>query len=63
MPLQPLPPGFATSVAELHRVAEEVVSPARKPDDRSRSRRHPAGSARREFEWDGSRFARAPTRA
>jgi hypothetical protein len=31
--LQPLPAAFQTTVAELHRVATEVVSPARKPDN------------------------------
>jgi hypothetical protein len=30
--LEPLPPAFAATVAALHRVAAEVVSPARKPD-------------------------------
>ena len=29
--LRPLPPGFAEAVAALHRLAEQVVSPARKP--------------------------------
>ena len=33
MSLQPLPPSFAATVAELHRVAEDVVAPARKPDN------------------------------
>jgi hypothetical protein len=31
--LQPLPATFQTTVAALHRVAAEVVSPARKPDN------------------------------
>ena len=55
MPLQPLPPGFATSVAELHRVAEEVVSPARKPDNEIALEATPGGFGTPEFEWDGSR--------
>jgi hypothetical protein len=29
--LRPLPAGFASAVAALHRVAEEVVAPAREP--------------------------------
>jgi hypothetical protein len=55
MPLQPLPPGFATSVAELHRVAEEVVSPARKPDNGIALEATPGGFGTPEFEWDGAR--------
>ena len=55
MPLQPLPPGFATSVAELHRVAAEVVSPARKPDNEIALEATPGGFGTPEFEWDGSR--------
>jgi hypothetical protein len=31
--LEPLPAAFATALAALHRVAAEVVSPARKPDN------------------------------
>ena len=31
--LEPLPAAFATTVEALHRVAAEVVSPAREPDD------------------------------
>jgi hypothetical protein len=31
--LEPLPPAFSQAVSELHRVAEQVVSPARKPDN------------------------------
>ena len=33
MSLQPLPPSFAATAAALHRVAEEIVAPARKPDN------------------------------
>ena len=32
-PMRPLPEGFAAAVGALHRVAEEVVAPARKPDN------------------------------
>src|SRR5262245_63197647 len=31
--LQPLPAAFQITVANLHRVAAEIVSPARKPDN------------------------------
>jgi hypothetical protein len=31
--LEPLPPRFAATVAALHRVAERIVAPARKPDN------------------------------
>jgi hypothetical protein len=30
--MRPLPEGFAAAVGALHRVAEEVVAPAREPD-------------------------------
>src|SRR3954454_25038866 len=33
VPLSPLPPTFAATVAALHRVAEQIVAPARKPDN------------------------------
>ena len=32
-PLEPLPPGFVDTREALHRLAQEVVAPARKPDD------------------------------
>ena len=43
MSLQPLPPGFAATRDELHRLAEQVVSPARKPEGEIALQRTPGG--------------------
>jgi hypothetical protein len=52
--LQPLPDGFAATVAALHRVAEELVAPARKPDDEISLRATPRGFGTPEFEFEGA---------
>ncbi|HET9677671.1 MAG TPA: hypothetical protein VFP21_09225 [Solirubrobacterales bacterium] len=53
--LPPLPEQFAATVAELHRVAEEVVAPARKPDNEIALEPTPGGYGTPEFEWEGTR--------
>lgn len=52
--LKPLPDRFAATVAELHRVAEEVVAPARKPDNEIALEPTPGGYGTPEFEWEGA---------
>ena len=52
-PLSPLPDGFAVTVAALHRVAEEVVAPARKPDNEIALEATPGGFGTPPFEWEG----------
>ena len=54
-PLSPLPPDFAATVGALHRVAEEVLAPARKPDNEISLRATPGGFGTPEFEWEGER--------
>jgi hypothetical protein len=54
-PLSPLPEGFAAAVAALHRVAEEVVAPERKPDNEISLRATSGGFGTPEFEWEGER--------
>jgi hypothetical protein len=54
-PLGPLPPDFATTVASLHRVAEQLVAPARKPDNEISLRATPGGFGTPEFEYGGTR--------
>jgi hypothetical protein len=51
--LDPLPPGFAAAVSELHRVAEEVVAPERKPDNEIALEATPGGFGTPPFEWEG----------
>lgn len=51
--LSPLPPRFADTVAELHRVAEEVVAPARKPDNEIALEATAGGFGTPVFEWEG----------
>ena len=51
--LAPLPPGFATTVAALHRVAEEVLAPARKPDNEIALTVTPGGFGTPEFAFGG----------
>jgi hypothetical protein len=53
-PLAPLPPAFAATVASLHRVAEELVAPARKPDNEISLRSTPGGFGTPEFEFEGT---------
>jgi hypothetical protein len=55
MPLQALPPGFASTVDALHRVAEEIVAPARKPDNEIALEATPGGFGTPEFEYRGRR--------
>ncbi len=52
--LTPLPDGFAATVAALHRVAEELVAPARKPDNEISLRATPGGFGTPEFEFEGA---------
>lgn len=54
-PLAPLPPGFAATVASLHRVAEEIVAPARKPDNEIALEALPGGFGTPAFEYRGAR--------
>jgi hypothetical protein len=54
MRLQPLPTGFAAHVTALHRVAEEVVAPARKPDNEIALQATPGGWGTPPFEWEGA---------
>jgi hypothetical protein len=52
--MRPLPDGFTAAVGALHRVAEEVVAPARKPDNEIALQATPGGWGTPPFEWDGS---------
>ncbi|MGB7685677.1 MAG: hypothetical protein WBL45_07820 [Solirubrobacterales bacterium] len=52
--LAPLPDGFAATVSALHRVAEDLVAPARKPDNEISLRATPGGFGTPEFEFDGA---------
>lgn len=53
--LRPLPEGFAETVASLHRVAEVLVAPARKPDNEIALEATPGGFGTPEFEFGGAR--------
>ena len=53
--MKPLPPTFTTTVAALHRVAEEIVAPARKPDNEIALIATPGGFGTPEFEHAGQR--------
>jgi hypothetical protein len=53
-PLAPLPPGFAATAAGLHRVAAELVAPARKPDHEISLRATAGGFGTPVFEFDGT---------
>jgi len=53
--LQQLPENFAATVSALHRVAEEVVAPARKPDNEIALEATPGGFGTPPFEWEGAR--------
>jgi hypothetical protein len=52
--LEPLPPGFADTRAALHKVAEAVVSPARKPDNEIALRYTRGGFGTPFFEQEGA---------
>lgn len=53
--LKPLPEQFAATVTRLHRVAEKVVAPARKPDNEIALEATPGGFGTPPFEWEGTR--------
>lgn len=53
--LQPLPSSFAATRSALHRVAEEIVAPARKPDNEIALEATPGGFGTPWFEHDGAR--------
>jgi hypothetical protein len=52
--LSPLPDRFVASVASLHRVAEQLLAPARKPDNEISLRAAPGGFGTPEFEHEGA---------
>lgn len=52
--LAPLPSSFAATRRALHRVAEEIVAPARKPDNEISLRATPGGFGTPPFEYDGA---------
>jgi hypothetical protein len=52
--LSPLPDEFAATVAALHRVAEQLVAPARKPEKEISLRATPGGFGTPEFEFEGA---------
>ena len=54
-PLKPLPAGFGAAVASLHRVAEALVAPARKPDNEIALMATLGGFGTPGFEFDGTR--------
>src|SRR5215212_9146572 len=54
--LQPLPENFADTRDALHRVAEEVVAPARKPHNEIALGQTPGGFGTPEFEFEGKRM-------
>ncbi len=53
--LDPLPDSFASTAAALHRVAERIVAPARKPDNEIALEATPGGFGTPVFEYGGSR--------
>src|ERR1700742_2424679 len=55
MRLHPLPVSFPATVAALHRVAEQIVAPARKPDNEIALAATPGGFGTPEFDHDGRR--------
>lgn len=52
MNLLPLPPAFADTVTALHRVAEQIVAPARKPENEIALEATPGGFGTPEFEYE-----------
>jgi hypothetical protein len=55
-PLEPLPDSFAATRRSLHRVAEEIVAPARKPHNEIALQATPGGFGTPPFEHDGARL-------
>jgi hypothetical protein len=53
--LAPLPADFAATVASLHRIAETLVAPARKPDNEIALEAAPGGFGTPEFEFADAR--------
>jgi hypothetical protein len=53
--LRALPPTFGATMASLHRVAERIVSPARKPDEMISLQATPAGFGTPAFAFGGAR--------
>jgi hypothetical protein len=51
--MQPLPPSFAATRASLHRVAEQIVAPARKPQNEIALQATPGGFGTPPFEFEG----------
>ena len=54
--LEPLPDSFAATRRSLHRVAEEIVAPARKPHNEIALQATPGGFGTPPFEHDGARL-------
>ena len=54
--LEPLPPSFAATRDALHRVAEKIVAPARKPDNEIALTVTTGGFGTPPFEHDGRRL-------
>ena len=54
MRLTPLPVSFPVTVAALHRVAEDIVAPARKPDNEIALYATPGGFGTPVFEYGGA---------
>lgn len=52
--LTPLRRDFAETVSSLHRVAEQIVAPARKPDNEIALEATPGGFGTPVFEWEGA---------
>jgi len=55
MALMQLPPDFGASMRALHRVAEQIVAPARKPDNEIALMATPGGFGTPPFEHNGSK--------
>ena len=54
--LEPLPDSFAATRDALHRVAEEIVAPARKPHNEIALRQTPGGFGTPPFDFEGKRM-------
>jgi hypothetical protein len=52
-PLEALPADFAATCGALHTVAEQLVAPARKPDNEIALQATPGGFGTPVFEWEG----------
>jgi hypothetical protein len=53
-PLQPLPDSFVSTREALHQVAEQLVAPARKPDNEIALRQTPGGFGTPPFPFEGA---------